>query len=66
MEFILAMDRGLSLSQLADSVHPSPSYAGLAGLVASRFRADRQRTRLAGNVLRWFYGYETGKSSGRP
>jgi pyruvate/2-oxoglutarate dehydrogenase complex dihydrolipoamide dehydrogenase (E3) component len=66
MEFILAMDRGLSLPQLADSIHPDPSYAGLAGLVASRFRAERQRTRIAGSVLRWFYGYETGKSSGGP
>ncbi len=56
--FALAIDRGLSLSQLADVVLPDPSYAGLVALLAEKHRTLRQKTGLTRNLLRWFYGFE--------
>jgi hypothetical protein len=51
------MEHGLTLGDLAETVHTYPTYAGLARKVANAY-AD---TRLAGGFMRsavkWFLGY---------
>ena len=57
-EFVVAMEHGLSLHQLANTAHPYPTHAGLARALASRFAATRLEGGLTRAALRLLYGFE--------
>src|SRR5213078_4472636 len=62
-EFVLAIEHGLTLKDIAETVHTYPTYAGLA-----RRLANRLDTGFVRKALRWFYGYQprTGTDGGSP
>jgi pyruvate/2-oxoglutarate dehydrogenase complex dihydrolipoamide dehydrogenase (E3) component len=57
-EFVLAMEHGLTLQDIAETVHTYPTYAGLARRLANQFLATRLDTSFVRKALRWFYGYQ--------
>src|SRR5690606_28581671 len=64
-EFVLAMEHGLSLHQIANTVHPYPTHAGLARALATQFAATRLEGGLTRAALRLIYGYEPPSSPSR-
>ncbi len=56
-EFVVAMEHGLTLKDIAETVHIYPSYAGMAGKLANQFAADRLKGGFLMTALRWFYGF---------
>ena len=73
-EFVLAMEHGLTLNDIAATVHIYPTYAGMAGKLANQFAATRLEGGFLMTALRWFYGFpsrdaangETAPASPRP
>jgi pyruvate/2-oxoglutarate dehydrogenase complex dihydrolipoamide dehydrogenase (E3) component len=65
-EFVLAMEHGLRLGDIASTVHPYPTYAGLAHKLANQFVATRLERGFVQTALRWLYGYQprTGANGG--
>jgi pyruvate/2-oxoglutarate dehydrogenase complex dihydrolipoamide dehydrogenase (E3) component len=57
-EFVLAMEHGLSLTDILETVHIYPTYAGLARQLALQFGATRLEKGFVQKALRWFYGFE--------
>ncbi|WP_169976579.1 dihydrolipoyl dehydrogenase family protein [Tautonia rosea] len=57
-EFVLAMDQGLTLHQLLNTIHPYPTHAGLVRALATRFASTRLEHGLTRAALRIVYGYE--------
>lgn len=56
-EFVLAMQHGLSLADLADTVHPYPTYVGVARKLANQYMATKLEKGVVQTALRWIYGY---------
>ena len=63
-EFVVAMENGIGLDGIAESVHPYPSYASIAGIVARQHLAERGESGLMRSALRLFHGY--GSHGARP
>jgi pyruvate/2-oxoglutarate dehydrogenase complex dihydrolipoamide dehydrogenase (E3) component len=57
-ELVLAMQNGVNLHHLAETMHPYPSYADMAHRLAEEFEAKRLDTSLVHKALRWFHGYQ--------
>ncbi|WP_158633414.1 dihydrolipoyl dehydrogenase family protein [Tautonia sociabilis] len=56
-EFVVAMEQGLRLPQLVNTVHPYPTHAGLARALATQFAATRLESGMTRAALRLVYGY---------
>ncbi len=56
-EFVVAMAHGLTLGDLAETVHPYPTHAGLARKIANQFSATRLDGGFVRSALRLFYGF---------
>ena len=68
-EFVLAMEHGLTLKDIAATVHIYPTYAGMAGKLANQFAATRLEGGFLMTALRWFYGFpsrDRGQRRGLP
>ena len=67
-EFVLAMEHGLTLADIAETVHIYPTNAGLARKLANQFVATRLEVGFVRTVLRWFLGFRprTGVDGGTP
>jgi pyruvate/2-oxoglutarate dehydrogenase complex dihydrolipoamide dehydrogenase (E3) component len=65
-EFVLAMEHGLSLTDIATTVHTYPTYAGMARKLANQFTATKLEWGLVQTALRWFRGFRprTGPNGG--
>ncbi len=57
-EFVLAMEHGLSLGDVAGTVHPYPTYGAMARKLGNQFLATRLEKGYVQTALRWFYGYQ--------
>lgn len=57
-EFVVAIEHGLTLNDLAGTVHTYPTYSGLARNLAVQFSATRLERGYVQRALRWFYGFE--------
>lgn len=57
-EFVIAMDQGLTLHHLLNTIHPYPTHAGLVRALATRFASTRLEHGLTRAALRLVYGYE--------
>jgi pyruvate/2-oxoglutarate dehydrogenase complex dihydrolipoamide dehydrogenase (E3) component len=56
-EFVLALEKGLGLGDLAAAVHIYPTYAGVVRHLANQFLATRLEKGFVRTVLRLFYGF---------
>ncbi|MDR3633293.1 MAG: FAD-dependent oxidoreductase [Isosphaeraceae bacterium] len=56
-EFVVAMEHGLTLADIARTVHTYPTYAGLARKVANQYSATRLGGGFVQSALKWFLGY---------
>ena len=56
-EFVLAMEHGLTLADIAETVHIYPTYSAMARKLANQFVATRLDVGFVGTVLRWFLGF---------
>jgi pyruvate/2-oxoglutarate dehydrogenase complex dihydrolipoamide dehydrogenase (E3) component len=56
-EFVVAMEHGLTLEDLARTTHIYPTYAGLAHKLAAEYVATRHESSLVRKAVRWFHGY---------
>lgn len=56
-EFVLAMDHGLTLNDVMNTVHTYPTYSGMARKLAVQFSASRLDKGYVQTALRWFYGF---------
>jgi pyruvate/2-oxoglutarate dehydrogenase complex dihydrolipoamide dehydrogenase (E3) component len=56
-EFVLALEKGLGLGDLARAVHIYPTYAGVVRRLANQFLATRLQRRFVQTALRFFYGF---------
>jgi pyruvate/2-oxoglutarate dehydrogenase complex dihydrolipoamide dehydrogenase (E3) component len=69
-EFVLAMEHGLTLPDIASTVHPFPTYAGMAQKLANQFTASRGERGFLQTALKWFRGFtprtEEAASPGEP
>lgn len=61
-EFVLAMERGLGLGDIAKTVHPYPTYPGIARSLANQFLAGRLEKGSVRTALRWIYGFDPSAS----
>ena len=57
-EFVFAMEHGLTLHHIVNTVHPYPTHAGLARALANQFAATRLESGLTRAALQLVYGYE--------
>lgn len=57
-EFVLAMEQGIPLGQLANVVHIYPTVASAIRKVANAFAASRLEKPVVRTALRWIYGYD--------
>ncbi len=57
-EFVLAIEHGLTLIDIAQTVHAYPTYAGMAGVLANQFTVNRPEGGLVQTALRWFRGFK--------
>lgn len=57
-EFVLAMEHGLTLMDLAQTAHTYPTYAGLTRNLANQFAATRLEKGYVQTALRWVFGYQ--------
>ena len=57
-EFVLAMEHGLTLHDIAGTVHIYPTYSGIARKLANQFAATRLEKGYVRTALRWFHGFE--------
>lgn len=65
-EFVLAMEHGLTLSDIANTVHTYPTYSGLARKLANQFAATRLEGGLVQTALRLFYGFRPRSGADGP
>jgi pyruvate/2-oxoglutarate dehydrogenase complex dihydrolipoamide dehydrogenase (E3) component len=67
-ELVLAMQHGLTLRDVAETIHTYPTSAGLIHRLAGEFEAGRQETSFVRRALRWFHGYHvrTGEADTEP
>ncbi|QDV33680.1 dihydrolipoyl dehydrogenase family protein [Tautonia plasticadhaerens] len=65
-EFVVAMENGLTLKHLLNTVHPYPTHAGLARALATRFAATRLESGAARAALRLVYGYHPDRPDPSP
>jgi pyruvate/2-oxoglutarate dehydrogenase complex dihydrolipoamide dehydrogenase (E3) component len=56
-EFVLAIEKGLGLGDIAAAVHIYPTYAGVARRLANQFLATRLEKGFIQTALRLFYGF---------
>src|SRR5262249_2970279 len=56
-EFVLAVQKGLALGDIAAAVHIYPTYAGVARRLANQFLATRLERGFIQTALRLFYGF---------
>src|SRR5262249_184280 len=56
-EFVLAIQKGLGLGDIAAAVHIYPTYAGVARRLANQFLATRLERGYVQTALRPFYGF---------
>jgi pyruvate/2-oxoglutarate dehydrogenase complex dihydrolipoamide dehydrogenase (E3) component len=56
-EFVLAMERGLGLGDIASAVHIYPTYGGVARNLGNQFLATRLERGYVQTALRLFYGF---------
>jgi pyruvate/2-oxoglutarate dehydrogenase complex dihydrolipoamide dehydrogenase (E3) component len=63
-EFVLAMEHGLTLTDLMNTVHIYPTYSGLARKLANQFGARKLDKGFVQTALRWFYGFAPRSSNG--
>lgn len=60
--FTLAMERGLSLSDLAETVPIYPTRAAVVRNLAHQFTSSRPDRGLVRSALRWFLGFEPAEN----
>jgi pyruvate/2-oxoglutarate dehydrogenase complex dihydrolipoamide dehydrogenase (E3) component len=63
-EFVLALERGLSLRDLEAATPVYPTYGAVARLIAEQHRATRFETGLFSKALRFFYGFAPRGATG--
>jgi pyruvate/2-oxoglutarate dehydrogenase complex dihydrolipoamide dehydrogenase (E3) component len=63
-EFVLAVERGLSLRDLAAATPVYPTYGAVARQIAEQHRATRLDTGLVSKALRFFYGFAPRGATG--
>jgi pyruvate/2-oxoglutarate dehydrogenase complex dihydrolipoamide dehydrogenase (E3) component len=63
-EFVLAMQGGVSLQHVAETIPPYPTYADLVHRLAEEFEARRHETSLVHKALRWLHGYQARAADG--
>lgn len=63
-EFVLAMENGLTLGDIASTVHPYPTYSDLALKIAHEFTAGRETGGFMRNALKWFLGLKPRDEQG--
>lgn len=56
-EFVVAMEHGLTLADIAQTVHTYPTYAGMARKLANQFQANRLEGGFMQSALKWVLGY---------
>src|SRR5262249_30199357 len=56
-ELVLAMQHGLTLRDVAETIHTYPTSAGLIHRLAGEFVAGRPETSFVRQAPRWFHGY---------
>jgi pyruvate/2-oxoglutarate dehydrogenase complex dihydrolipoamide dehydrogenase (E3) component len=56
-EFVLAMNKGLGMKDIAAAVPIYPTYAGVARHLAGQFRENRLGNNYVKSALRLFYGF---------
>lgn len=56
-EFVMAMEHGLTLNHVLNTVHPYPTHAGIARSLATQFAATRLEGRLTRLALHVIFGY---------
>ncbi|SIN80256.1 Pyruvate/2-oxoglutarate dehydrogenase complex, dihydrolipoamide dehydrogenase (E3) component [Singulisphaera sp. GP187] len=61
-EFVVAMENGLNLGDLAATTHTYPTYAGMAQTLANQFAATRHEGSLVQSALKWFLGFNKPRS----
>jgi pyruvate/2-oxoglutarate dehydrogenase complex dihydrolipoamide dehydrogenase (E3) component len=57
-EFVLAMEHGLSLKDIAETIHINSTPAMLPFRLANEYLATRLDSGFLHKALRWFYGYQ--------
>jgi hypothetical protein len=57
-EFVAAIAHGTSLSDLATTVHPFPTYNSAAWSIANQFVERKRGDGFLKTALRWVYGFE--------
>jgi len=57
-EFVLAMENGLTLNDIAATTHPYPTYLGLAHAIANQYAATRLESGFM-QALKWFLGIKS-------
>lgn len=62
-EFVLALEHGLTLTEIAQTPHPFPSYAGLAQDLAHQFAVTQLERGYVRTALRWIFGFQTEPST---
>lgn len=65
-EFVLAIEHGLTLADLAATVHPYPTAISAVHSMANQFARTRMETGFVKTAMRWFYGFEPEKTSREP
>lgn len=65
-EFVVAMEHGIALGDLAATVHIYPTYTGLARSLANQFAATRLEGGFVRRALRWFYGFDPRGGAAEP
>jgi hypothetical protein len=63
-EFVLALEKGLGLADIAAAVHIYPTYGGVARLLGNQFLATRLEKGFIQTALRWFYGFNPPAAAG--
>lgn len=61
-EFVVAMENGLTLGDLAATIHTYPTYSGMAQKLANQFAATRNEGSLVQTALKWFLGFNKPRS----
>ncbi len=56
-EIVFAMEHGLTLNHIVNTVHPYPTYGGLARALGLQFAATRLEGGLTRSVLQLIYGF---------
>ncbi len=53
----MAMENGLTLNHILNTVHPYPTHAGIARALATQFAATRLEGGLTRAALKLLFGY---------